>query len=84
MKTHTKQIFSIDFIKRLCGIINDQVIGTFVMKDHLITDNYHSFLQEELSPLMENVPVANRVQMWIQQYCAPAHFDRRVTSFLNT
>jgi len=77
---HFQHKFSVNI---WCGIINNQLVGPFILEGPLTGEIYLRFLQEELSLLMENIPLRNRVQMWLQHDGAPPHFSRQVTAFLN-
>jgi hypothetical protein len=46
-----------------CSLIRDQLIGSFVLEQHLTADNYLNFLMNELLLLMGDMPLETRY--WI-------------------
>lgn len=43
-----------------CGIISDFIVGPYVYRGHLSGPGYREFLEQELSLLLEDVPLAER------------------------
>ena len=66
-----------------CAVLNDQLIGPFVMEGGLTGEAYLQFLEEELPQLLEDVPLNKRGHMYFQHDRAPPHFSREVRNFLN-
>lgn len=66
------------------GMIDDLVIGPYVLPNQLNQDTFLEFLLEILPVLLEDVPLATRQVMWFQLDGAPAHFALSVRQFLNT
>jgi hypothetical protein len=67
-----------------CGIIDDQVIGSFILEYRLIGQSYLAFLQNELTELLEDVPLATRVGMYFQHDETTTRFSRAVIHINNT
>jgi hypothetical protein len=64
-KIHTKSenvVSSKDF--RWAGIIGNRLIGPHVLPPHLNGEGYLHFLQNELSDLLDDVPLQVRRDMW--------------------
>ena len=69
----------------MCGaVLDDQLIGPFILEGCLTGEAYFRFLQEELPQLMEDVPLNKRGCMYIQHDRAPPHSSREVRNFLNS
>lgn len=66
-----------------CGMIDNNLIGPFLLENRLTGDHYLRFLQNELQGLLEEIPLNIRIQMYFQHDGAPAHFDRRVKQYLD-
>lgn len=66
-----------------CGMIDYQLIGPFVLENRLTGQSYLEFLQNEFFPLLEEVPLSKRMDMFFQHDGAPPHSTRHVTEFLN-
>lgn len=79
-ETHFQYRFSVNI---WCGVLNNLLIGPFVFQERLTSEHYLNFLQNDLSGLMEDVPLQNRVNMWFQQDGAPPHFGINVRTYLN-
>jgi len=47
-----------------CAVKDDQLIGPFILEGRLTGEAYFRFLQEELSRLMEDVPLNKRGCMY--------------------
>jgi hypothetical protein len=80
VETNFQQRFSVNV---WCGIIDDQVIGPFILEYRLTGQSYLAFLQNELPELLEDVPLATRAGMYFQHDGAPPHFSRAVIQHLN-
>ena len=66
-----------------CAVLDDQPIGLFILEGRLTGETYLRFLQEELSRLLEDVPLNKRGHIYFQHDGAPPHFSREVRNFLN-
>jgi len=66
-----------------CGVIGDQLIGSYIFPQHLTGDIYFNFLQDKLPALLENVPLQTRRQMYYQHDGAQPHFSQVVRQYLN-
>jgi len=66
-----------------CAVLDDQMIGPFILVGRLTGEAYLRFLQEELPRLLEDVPLNKRGRMHFQHDGAPPHFSREVRNFLN-
>lgn len=65
------------------GIIDDYLIGPFFLPRRLDGQSYLHFLEEDLPPMLEDLPILLRNQMWLMHDGAPPHFSLRVREFLN-
>jgi hypothetical protein len=59
------------------GIIGNRLIGPHVLPPHLNGEGYLNFLQNELSDLLDDVPLQVRRDMWYLHDGAPAHSASR-------
>ena len=66
-----------------CAVLEDQLIGSFILPGHLTGEAYLKFLQEELPQLLEDVHLNKRGRMYFQHDGAPPHSSREVRNFLN-
>jgi len=60
------------------GIVDDYLIGPYLLPERLTGPIYRRFLEEVLPELLENVPLNVRHQMWFQHDGAPTHFAVQV------
>jgi len=65
-----------------CAVLDDQLIGPFILEGSLTGEAYLRFLQEELPQLLEDVPLNKRGRIYFQRDRAP-HFLYVVRNFLN-
>ena len=65
-----------------CAVLDDQLIGPFILEGRLTGEAHLRFLQEELLRLLEDVRLNKRGRMYFQPDGAP-HFLRVVRNFLN-
>ena len=49
-----------------CVVLDDQLIGPFILEGRLTGEAYVRFLQEELPQLLEDVPLDKRSSMYFQ------------------
>jgi len=75
-----QQRFSVNVV---CAVLDDQLIGPFILEGRLAGETYLRFLQEELPQRLEDVPLDKRSPMYFQHDGAPPHSSRGVTNFLN-
>ena len=66
-----------------CAVLDDQLIGPFILEGRLTGEAYLRFLQEDLPQLLEDVPLNKRSRMYFQNDGAPPHSSRGGTNFLN-
>jgi len=66
-----------------CAVLDDQLIGLFILEGRLTGEAYLRFLQEELARHLEGVPLNKRGRMYFQHDGAPPHFSREFRNFLN-
>lgn len=58
-----------------CGLLGGKIIGSYFFEETLNGMRYAEFLRNDLVNLLENVPLATRAIMWLQQDGCPAHFS---------
>lgn len=66
-----------------CGIINGQVVGPIEIPGAFNGQHYLELLRDELNGLLEDVPLATRQGMWLQNDGCPAHYARPVRDYLD-
>lgn len=66
------------------GIVGNQIIGPHFFEGALNANMYLSFLEDNLSDLLEDVPLNIRAGLIFQHDGAPPHYGRQVKSWLNT
>jgi hypothetical protein len=66
-----------------CGIIGNLLIEPYVFEERLTSERYLRFLEDELSVLLEDVPLHIRRELWLQHDGTPPYFSGQVTVFLN-
>jgi len=59
-------------------MIDDMLIGLFILEDRMTGQNYLDFLQNELPKQLEDVPLATRFTMYFQHDGAPSQYTRHV------
>lgn len=65
------------------GLIGTTLIGPYHIDGTLNGPKYLNFLREDLNPLLEEVPLNIRNNMWLMHDGAPPHFSRAVRDYLN-
>ncbi|KFM62974.1 hypothetical protein X975_21073, partial [Stegodyphus mimosarum] len=65
------------------GIVNDYLIGPYLLPARSNGFCYRIFLQEVLPELLQDVPAVVRDRMWFQHDGAPAHNHVRVCNYLD-
>lgn len=65
------------------AIWKNRIIGPFFFEEHVTKDSYLSMLREFLVPILEDLPLNERRQLWFQQDGAPPHFGVCVRNFLD-
>jgi len=80
VESNFQQRFSVNV---WCAVLDDQLIGPFILEGRLTGEMYLRLLQEELPRLLEDVPLNKRGRMYFQHDGAPAHSSREVRNFLN-
>ncbi|ERL91683.1 hypothetical protein D910_09010 [Dendroctonus ponderosae] len=66
-----------------CGIIGGRIIGPFIFEQKLNANIYLHFLQNQLTLLLEDIPVRKQVNMFLQQDGCPVHLSVNVRRFLD-
>lgn len=66
-----------------CAIIGDTIIGPFFFDNIVNGRIFLNFLVEELPPLLEDLPLNLRQNMWMQLDGAPCHFSVIVRQHMN-
>ena len=66
-----------------CGIINGYLIGPYFFQDNVNSHSYLEVLRDWLPELLENVDLATRQRMGLQQDGSAPHCARIVREFLN-
>ena len=80
VESNFQQRFSVNV---WCAVLDDQLIGPFILEGRLTGETCLRFLQEELLQLLEYVPLDKRSRMYFQHDGASPHSSRGVTNFLN-
>lgn len=65
------------------GIINNNLVGPHFLPQNLNGEMYEHFLREEITGLMEDVPIETRRNMIFQHDGCPAHFRLGVRQWLD-
>lgn len=65
------------------GLVGNYLVGPYIIDGTLNGQKYLEFLQEHLNPLLEEVPLDTRNNMWLMHDGAPPHFSRNVRNYLN-
>ena len=63
--------------------MGDHIVGPVFFDGTLNGQKYLSFLENDLGPLLEDVPLDLRRHMWFQHDGAPAHYARPVQEWLH-
>lgn len=66
-----------------CGLLNNTVIGPFFFRQNLTGAIYLQFLQNELSEVLDEMPLCVRNKLWFQLDGAPVHNTIVVRNCLN-
>jgi len=65
------------------GIIEKHVVGPFFFEEDLNGVRYANFIESDLPPLLESIPLQLRLNMFFQQDGCPAHTSRVARERLN-
>lgn len=65
------------------GIVGDYLIGPFFLPLRLNGETYRHFLENELPPLLDGIPLETRRHIWFMHDGAPAHFSIVARTHLN-
>ncbi|GFV12386.1 transposable element Tcb1 transposase [Trichonephila clavipes] len=65
------------------GIVDDSLLGPYILPPRLDSHKYLVFLQEVLPELLSDVPAPIRRRMWFQQDGASSHYARHVREYLD-
>lgn len=79
METRFQNIWGINV---WCGLFNHSVIGPYFFDGTLTGVRYLDFLENILPDLLEDIPLNERQEMWLQQDGAPPHNARIVSDHL--
>ena len=66
-----------------CAVLDEQLIGSFILEGRLTREAYLRFLEEELPRFLEDVPLNKRGRIYFQHDGAPPHSSCEVRNFLN-
>ncbi|EZA59650.1 hypothetical protein X777_16753, partial [Ooceraea biroi] len=66
-----------------CGIIERYVVGPIFFEGNLNGVRYANFIENNLPPLLENIPLQLHLNMFFQQDGCPAHTSRITRERLN-
>lgn len=66
-----------------CGILGNRLVGPILFDGTLTAQRYMEILQTRLEDLLDDLPLAQNVQIWYQQDGAPAHNAGNVIGYLN-
>jgi hypothetical protein len=66
-----------------CGVLGNRLIGPFVLHNNLTGNAYEAFLRNELTGLLEHVPLMVRSQIYFQHDGALPHYTRHVREYLD-
>ena len=80
VESNFQQSFSVNL---WCAVLDDQLIGPFILEGRLTGEAYLRFLQEELPRTLEDVSLNKRGRMYFRHDGVPPHFSREVKNFLN-
>jgi hypothetical protein len=63
--------------------LGNSIVGPFEFPAHLNAQHYMNFLEQDLSELLEEVPLQHFLNEWCQHDGAPIHFCRQVRQILD-
>jgi len=66
-----------------CGIIGKHVVGPHIFEENVNGIRYANFIENDLPPLLENILLQLRLNMFFQQDGCPAHTSRVARERLN-
>ncbi|XP_026323276.1 apyrase-like, partial [Hyposmocoma kahamanoa] len=66
------------------GIVSNYLIGPFFLPERLYGETYENFLRQDLSDLLDDIPLDLIRDMWFQHDGCPAHYRRSVREWLDT
>lgn len=79
-ESHHQQKFSVNV---WAGIIDNILVGPYILPNRLNGPEYLRFLREVLPDLLDDVPLQTLQRMWYLLDGAPAHYAREVVTHLN-
>ncbi|KAJ4437275.1 hypothetical protein ANN_17412 [Periplaneta americana] len=65
------------------GLIDCNIIGPYLLPEHLNGRSYTLLLSKNLPVLLEDIPYAIRYNMWFQHDCTPPHYSNESRQELN-
>jgi len=66
-----------------CGIHRNRIIGPYFIEGALNGPKYRNFLDQELPKLLEDIPIAERLNMWYQHDGCPSHYAAAARQILD-
>lgn len=66
------------------GIVSNYLIGPYFLPERLDGETYENFLRQDLSDLLDDIPLDLIRDMWFQHDGCPAHYRRSVREWLDT
>lgn len=66
-----------------CGLLGNRLIGPIIFDGTLTAARYLEILRTSLEDLLDELPLAQNIQIWYQQDGAPAHNAQCVIDYLN-
>ena len=66
-----------------CALVNGYLIGPYFFDGNVDRHTYLELLRDHLPKLLENVDLATRQRMWLQEDGVPSYFAFIVCEFLN-
>lgn len=66
-----------------CGIFNLRIVGPFFFRNNLNSERYLEFLQTDLSDFLDNLSLAERINLYFQQDGASIHSTNEVRRWLD-
>lgn len=66
-----------------CGVLNNKVIGPYFFRENLNSQRYLQFLNEEITKVLDEMPLNDRRNLWFQCDGAPVHNSADVKHRMN-
>lgn len=65
------------------GIISNHLIRPYILPNNLNGEHYENFLRNDLTDLLDDLPLSLIRDMWYQHDGCPAHYRRSVREWLD-